>query len=73
MKLPKCDFCSHLHEEIRDELCCDAFPDGIPPEKITWGDKDAECANGIKFEAEDGEYEDFVPEPGSLLAKMHRV
>ena len=54
-------------------MCCDAFPTGIPPEKITWGNENAECANGIKYEREGGPQEEFVPEQGSLLAKMYRI
>lgn len=48
LKLPKCDFCKHCHDDS-EKYCCDAFPDGIPPEKINW-DEDEECNDGIKYE-----------------------
>lgn len=48
LKLPKCDFCKHYHEDAK-KMCCDAFPDGIPLEKIS-ADESEECRNGIKFE-----------------------
>lgn len=73
MRLPKCDCCIHYHEGVEDRMCCDAFPDGIPDGKITWGDFNVECANGIKYEDENGEYKEFIPEAGSLLARMHRI
>ena len=76
LKLPKCDFCIHRHEdegnEWNDMIYCDAFPDGKPLIEIPYEEKD-ECANGIKYEDEDGEYKEFIPEPGSMLAKMHRI
>ncbi len=72
LKLPKCDCCSHLRSDTDDKMCCDAFPNGIPSAKITWGNKDAECANGIKYEARHGNVP-FVPAPDSILAKMHRI
>ena len=40
-----------------EKYCCDAFPDGIPLEKINW-DEDEECNNGIKYEEKC--YLDFV-------------
>lgn len=50
LSLPKCDFCKHYHEDS-ESMCCDAFPNGIPLEKIS-DDESVECANGIKFEEE---------------------
>ena len=73
MRLPNCDFCKHFHKNKDDKMCCDAFPTGIPPEKITWGNETAECANGIKYEKEGGLQGEFVPEKGSLLEKMYRI
>ena len=32
-------------------MCCDAFPYGIPIDKIN-ADEDEECSNGIKYEEE---------------------
>lgn len=74
----KCDFCIHRHEdsgnEWEDMIYCDAFPDGKPWEEISeeyW----KECANGIKYADEDGEreYEEYVPNPDSILEKMFIV
>ncbi|MCI8355176.1 MAG: hypothetical protein HFI47_08845 [Lachnospiraceae bacterium] len=70
----KCDFCIHRHDD-NDKgtefiIYCDAFPEGKPLKEISYKGKD-ECANGIKYEDENGEYEEFVPEPGSILEQMH--
>ncbi len=51
LRLPKCDFCKHFHEDKLERSCCDAFPEGIPWDKIS-DDESEECANGIKFEPE---------------------
>lgn len=51
LRLPKCDFCKHLHMENTEVYCCDAFPDEIPL-KAMIADKNKECNNGIKFEKE---------------------
>ncbi len=69
MRLPKCDFCKHL--EDGEKYICSAFPEGIPLEDLSDGE-DAECANGIKFEDEDGkqEREKYVSNPNSILEKM---
>lgn len=51
LTLPRCDFCKHYHDG-KGKMCCEAFPDGIPMEKM-WSDEENEkCANGIKFEEE---------------------
>lgn len=73
LQLPKCDLCKHHYENVKSEMCCDAFPEGIPPEKITWGDEDAECANGIKYEDEEEGRKEFIPDPDSILVKMYRI
>lgn len=71
LSLPKCDFCEHyFYNDKEHKECCKAFPDGIPPDAMSYGVEE-ECANGIKFEG-DSTYE-FTPEPGSLLAKMYRI
>lgn len=49
LRLPKCDFCKHYHEENAERSCCDAFPEGIPLEKMNWNEEE-ECNNGIKYE-----------------------
>lgn len=71
LSLLKCEFCRHFFWDMQNKkMCCKAFPDGIPVASIS-DDEKAECANGIKFEG-DSPYE-FTPEPGSLLARMHRI
>ena len=50
LRLPKCDFCKH-YIDGKGKMCCDAFPEGIPLDKIN-DDEAEECANGIKFEPE---------------------
>lgn len=50
LSLPRCMFCKFFHEE-KEELCCDAFPDSIPSERLGMSDEsDEECNNGIKYE-----------------------
>lgn len=51
--MPKCIFCKHCFDDNynEEEFCCDAFPDGIPDEKLFSGEEE-ECANGIKYEEE---------------------
>ena len=73
MILPNCDFCKHFHENVKDRMCCDAFPDGIPSEKIVWENRNSECARGVKYEDMNGKYTEFIPESDSILAKMHRI
>lgn len=52
LRLPKCDFCKHYHEELNNgKECCDAFPDGIPLNKMNF-DENEDCNNGIKYEKE---------------------
>lgn len=71
LSLPKCDFCEyHLYNEKENKEYCKAFPDGIPSDAMSFNVEE-ECANGIKFEG-NSPYT-FIPEPGSLLAKMHRI
>ena len=73
LSLSKCDFCKHyFFDKENKKMCCKAFPDGIPWENIP-DDEDVECANGIKYENEDREYKEFVPDPNSILAKMHCI
>lgn len=53
LRLPRCDICKHLHIEKTEDYCCDAFPDRIPLEKITFDyDNVEDCNNGIKYEKE---------------------
>lgn len=53
LSLIKCDYCKNLHEEVKNRYCCDAFPDGIPLDKMKLlSEKDEECNNGISFEEE---------------------
>ena len=68
------DYCKHYidNPDVKG-MCCEAFPEGIPCERMRLEDDGSECANGIRFEDEDGGDTDFIPEPGSLLAKMHRI
>lgn len=73
LKVPNCSICKHLCDDVDDRMCCDAFPNGIPDEKITWGGEDIECAHGIKFESIYGVKTEFVPAPDSVLAKMLRI
>lgn len=49
--LPKCDFCKHLYEDIKDDYCCAAFPDGVPLDAMI-ADEDMECNNEMKYEEE---------------------
>lgn len=71
LRLPKCDFCEyHFHNKKENKEWCKAFPDGIPPNAMSF-DVEEECANGIKFKG-DPPYTS-TPKPGSLLAKMHRI
>lgn len=46
--LSKCSLCKHCHDDP-DKYKCDAFPDGIPLEKLD-ADESEECNNGIKYE-----------------------
>lgn len=53
LRIPICDFCKYYIDESKiNKMCCDAFLDGIPVEKIRLEDDGTECANGIKFEEE---------------------
>lgn len=74
LRLPKCEFCKHFRGYKDRGIKCAAFPDGVPDDKnlFDYFDK-SECANGIKLEYEDGNYTESILEPGSLLAKMHRI
>lgn len=49
LKLSICDFCKH-YIDGKGDMCCKAFPNGIPLEKIKLEDDGKECANGTKFE-----------------------
>jgi len=51
LKLPICDFCTH-YINGQGKMCCEAFPEGIPMERILLEDDGKECANGIKYEEE---------------------
>ena len=51
LKMQKCDFCRHFHMDNRERSCCDAFPEGIPINKM-FEDEEKECNNGIKYEKE---------------------
>lgn len=76
MKLPKCDICIHRHDHDDNDpeftIYCDAFPGGKSWKEISDDEKE-ECANGIRYEDEDGEYKDAVPDPGSILSKMKHL
>lgn len=73
-RLPICDYCKHRIDDPEVKvMSCKAFPDGIPLERMRLEDDGTECVTGIKFEDQDGEHVEIVPEPGSLLAKMHRI
>lgn len=50
LKLPICDYCRHYDKENEKRMCCKAFPDGIPVEKMRMEDDGIECNNGIYFE-----------------------
>lgn len=51
IRLPLCDFCKHYIDNAENgKMCCNAFLDGIPLEKIRLEDDETECANGIKYE-----------------------
>lgn len=51
LQLPICDYCKYYFDDSKVEaMCCSAFPNGIPVEKIRLEDDGGECANGIKFE-----------------------
>lgn len=50
LRLPICDYCRHYYEGNDELMCCDAFPDGIPTEKIRMDDDGRECNKGIGFE-----------------------
>lgn len=53
LKLPKCEFCKHLHTDDEGNVpTCDAFPGGFLWKNIS-DDENAECANGIKFEEDE--------------------
>ncbi|MCI8788285.1 MAG: hypothetical protein HFH92_04085 [Lachnospiraceae bacterium] len=74
LRVPVCDYCKHYIDDSEVKgMCCEAFPDGIPLERMRLEDDGSECANRIKFEDKDGVDSEFVPEPGSLLARMHRI
>lgn len=75
MRVPICDYCKHYLDDPNVKgMCCEAFPEGIPLERMRLSDDGTECADGIKFEDQDGAQQaEFVPEPGSLLARMHRI
>lgn len=54
LRLPLCDFCKHYTGgKETPGMCCEAFPDGIPIEKIKFDDDGKECAKGIGFEEEE--------------------
>lgn len=75
LRLPKCEFCKYFRGYKDRGMECEAFPDGIPGGKNLFDYSDnSECAEGIKFEDRDGDQQvEFVPEPDSLLARMHRI
>ena len=50
-----CDFCKHyFYDKENKKLCCDAFPCGIPLDKMPMSEVDIpeECNNGIRYEEE---------------------
>jgi len=74
LRVPICDYCKHYIDDPKVKgMCCEAFPEGIPLERMRLDDDGTECADGIMFEDQDGDHTEFVPEAGSLLAKMHRI
>lgn len=56
LRLPRCEFCVHLKKG--NKYVCEAFPDGIPLDKMGW-DLVGECARGIAFEEEKEEENDI--------------
>lgn len=51
-----CDDCKHQRENIDGWNCaCDAFPDGIPEERLLHAnvENSGECNNGIGYEKRD--------------------
>lgn len=46
MTLPKCDLCKWFREE---SCTCEAFPQGIPDEKL-WADNEETCNGKYKYE-----------------------
>ncbi len=73
MRLALCWTCRHYHNDADGKEFCDAFPEGLSSNRIKWSGGNEECADGIKYENKNGGYEEFVPEPDSILAKMHRI
>lgn len=51
LRLPRCDFCKHLFDG--EGYACEAFPNGIPVDKMKLDDDKRECNNGIMFESKD--------------------
>lgn len=48
-----CVECEHLiKKEDPKDLCCEAFPNGIPNDKLFHTDEQEICNNGIKYEHE---------------------
>lgn len=53
IKMPICDYCKHYIDDSKNgKMCCEAFPDGIPLEKIRLEDDGTECVEGVRFEEE---------------------
>lgn len=49
-----CMECAHLFADKKEErFCCEAFPYGIPKEKLVHTDEREICNNGIKYEPEE--------------------
>lgn len=72
LTLPICDFCKHLKNETSKVDACDAFPEGIPCDKMRLKDDGEDCAKGFYYMPidESEQDEEFKPEPGGLLEKF---
>jgi len=51
LALPICEFCRNFKE---DGYNCNAFPDGIPLERMLLENDGEECANGYKYSPQNG-------------------
>ena len=72
LALPICDFCKHLKDGSAEIDVCDAFPEGIPCDKMRLKDDGKECAKGIYYAPIDTSERNggFKPKPGGLLEKF---
>lgn len=74
LRAPVCDYCKHyIDNPDLKRMCCEAFPEGIPLERMRLEDDGTECSNGIRFECQSGEYQDSISRSEGLLNRMHRI